>query len=93
MANDRLELYVSGSSAGSRIAIEQVERLRAAWPGARVELSVFDTQRSPLAAREAGVLLVPTLLLRTESGERRCFGDFSDVDATSAALGMQAAAL
>ena len=89
MGSDRLELYVSGANAESRAALEQVERLRAAWRAPTVELVVFDAQRSPLAAREAGVVLVPTLILRTESGERRCFGDFSELAATRAALGIE----
>ena len=91
MSSARLELYVCGTTASSRAATEHAERLRVERLGGQVELVVFDTRRSPLAAREAGVLLAPTLILRGDAGERRCFGDFSDLDATGAALGLERA--
>lgn len=85
----RLELFVREFTPAGRAARLQVERLCSEGLRRAVELTVTDVERHPDAARDAGVLLVPTLVRRDQPGEPRAFGNFSDADATARALGLE----
>ena len=85
MSVPRLELFITASTESGRAARRHVELLVAEAFGQQAELAVFDVERSPLAAQQARVFVLPTLILRVGHGERRCFGDFGDRAATRAA--------
>jgi circadian clock protein KaiB len=88
----RLELYIVASTPSGQLARRNVEEWCAQrWVG-RFELSIHDLGRSPVAAQQAGVLVTPTLVLRRDGDERRCFGEFRDFEATCAALQLEAGA-
>lgn len=86
----RLELYAHGASEAGRAARQHVERLHAQRLGGTAELAIFDLDRSPVAAQNARILLTPALIYRGPRGERRCFGDFGELDRVCEALGLGA---
>ena len=90
MSIPNVELYILSSTRAGRAALEHFKRLRARVPPDRAEWSVVDLDGAPEAAAPDRLLALPTLVSRVDQVERRCFGDFADVDATLSALGLGA---
>ncbi|MBK8179079.1 MAG: EAL domain-containing protein [Planctomycetes bacterium] len=73
-----LRLFVCGAqSAGARRAAEQVARFSEA-DGRFEAFELVDVQDEIAAARAAGVLATPLLVVQTAEGEGRVLGDFAD---------------
>jgi circadian clock protein KaiB len=84
----QLTLYLTGDSAKSQYALDNLRSiLEAQFPGS-YELTVVDILEEPHQAEAQGILATPTLIKRAPSPERRVIGDFSDQDKVLAGLGL-----
>ena len=73
-----LRLYVSGSTAKSALAVENIKRICVKHLKNRYDLEVIDIYQQPNLAREEQIVAVPTLIKRSPLPGRRLIGDLSD---------------
>ena len=73
-----LRLYVSGSTAKSALAVENIKRICEQHLKNRYDLEVIDIYQQPKLAREEQIVAVPTLIKRSPPPLRRLIGDLSD---------------
>jgi circadian clock protein KaiB len=86
-----LTLFVSGASELSSAAIVDARRLCDEHLD-RHHLRVVDCHEDPTAARDAGVLVTPTLLMHGAGPARRVTGALSDTAKVLAAFGLPSGA-
>ena len=79
-----LRLYVSGQALNSKVAIRNLETLRARLAEAAVE--VVDVREKPELAEQDRILATPTLVRREPAPVRKIIGDLSDIDRVLASL-------
>jgi circadian clock protein KaiB len=72
-------LYVSGSTAKSALAVENIKRICEQHLKSRYDLEVVDIYQQPNLARDEQIVAVPTLIKRSPPPIRRLIGDLSDV--------------
>ncbi|MFC7398404.1 circadian clock KaiB family protein [Chelatococcus sp. GCM10030263] len=85
-----LRLYISGDTASSRRAKENLSRLRESTLGSRWTVDVIDVLTAPQRAEEAGILATPTLSYDHPAGPKRIIGDLSDATRILRFLGIEA---
>ncbi len=73
-----LVLYVAGLTPRSTLAIERVRAICERHLAGRYELTVIDLYLQPEAARQAQIVVVPTLIKQLPSPVRLFIGDMSD---------------
>ena len=73
-----LRLYVSGSTAKSAMAVENIKRICEQHLKNRYDLEVIDIYQQPSLAREEQIVAVPTLIKRFPLPLRRLIGDLSN---------------
>jgi circadian clock protein KaiB len=73
-----LRLYVTGTTAKSVRAIQNVRRICEEHLAGRYELEVFDIYKSLPLARVDQIIAAPTLIKRLPRPLRRLIGDMSD---------------
>ena len=73
-----LRLYVSGSTAKSALAVENIKRICEQHLKNRYDLEVIDIYQQPNLAREEQIVAVPTLIKRFPAPQRRLIGDLSN---------------
>jgi circadian clock protein KaiB len=73
-----LRLYVSGSTAKSALAVENIKRICEQHLKNRYDLEVIDIYQQPNLAREEQIVAVPTLIKRFPPPPRRLIGDLSN---------------
>ncbi|MBZ5532908.1 MAG: circadian clock KaiB family protein [Acidobacteriia bacterium] len=73
-----LRLYVSGSTAKSARAVENIKRICEERLPNRYELEVIDIYQQPQLARGEQIVVAPTLIKRLPPPLRRLIGDMSD---------------
>ena len=73
-----LRLYVAGLTARSTLAIERVRAICNDYLAGRYELTVIDLYLQPEAARQAQIIVVPTLVKQGPSPMRMFIGDMAD---------------
>jgi circadian clock protein KaiB len=73
-----LRLYVTGSNARSKHAIENLRRICDEYLTGRHELEVVDIYQRPDAAREFQLIAAPTLVKLLPPPLRRIVGDLSN---------------
>ena len=73
-----LKLYVTGQTARTRTAIENLERLCREELAGEYELQVIDVLENPQLAEDDRVLATPTLIKQLPPPLRRVIGDLSD---------------
>lgn len=84
----QLQLYVTGHTARSVRAVENIKRLCDELLHGRYQLEVFDLyQRPELAGREQ-LIAAPTLVKLLPLPQRRMVGDMSDRKRVLAGLGL-----
>jgi circadian clock protein KaiB len=71
-------LYVSGSTAKSARAVENIKRICEERLPNRYELEVIDIYQQPQLARGEQIVVAPTLIKRLPLPLRRLIGDLSD---------------
>jgi circadian clock protein KaiB len=81
-------LYVTGMTARSTRAIENLRAFCRTHLQGRHTLRVFDVYQQPALAREAQLVAAPTLVKRAPLPLRRLVGDLSDQERVRAALGL-----
>jgi circadian clock protein KaiB len=85
-----LRLYISGDTASSRRAKENLARLRENTLGSEWTVDVIDVLTAPQRAEEAGILATPTLSYDHPGGPKRIIGDLSDASRILRFLGIEA---
>ncbi|MCG6940621.1 MAG: circadian clock protein KaiB [Thiohalocapsa sp.] len=75
----RFLLYVAGAKETPEAAETRLRRLLAQTLTTPHEIEVIDVLEEPYRADEAGVLMTPTLVVRSGGCERRLVGDLSDL--------------
>ena len=75
-----LRLYVTGTTAGSIRAIQQVRRVCDEHLEGRYDLEVIDIYQLPALAKNDQIIATPTLVKVLPAPLRRLIGDFSNLD-------------
>ena len=75
-----LRLYVTGATARSARAIENLRRFCESELAGCYDLEVIDIYQHPAAARDAQVIAAPTLVKMEPEPVRRIIGDLADQD-------------
>ncbi len=73
-----LQLYVSGMSPRSTIAIRELTRICEHWLKDAYTLQITDLYEEPTRAREHQIIAAPTLIRHSPLPVRRLVGDLSD---------------
>ncbi len=73
-----LQLYVSGMSPRSTIAIRELTRLCERWLKDAYTLQITDIYDEPMTARDHQIIAAPTLIRHSPLPVRRLVGDLSD---------------
>lgn len=81
-----LRLYVAGSTPQSSRAIVNLKAICETYLRGRYVITVVDLYTHPERAREARIMVAPTLVREEPRPMRRMFGDLSDTDRVLAAL-------
>lgn len=84
-----LRLYVTGNTALSAQAVENVRKICDTWLKGRYELSIIDLFQTPDAARDGQVICAPTLVKELPPPLRRLIGDLSDTRRVLLALDLK----
>ena len=82
----KLGLFVTGATARSRKAIDNLRRFCDQHLDGQYELEVVDLYRHPERAREAQVVAAPTLIRFVPAPRRLAIGDLSDSGALKSLL-------
>jgi circadian clock protein KaiB len=85
LANDRqeryvLRLFVSGMTASSLRAIQNIKRICREHLAGRVDLEVIDVYQQPGLGKSEQIVAAPTLIKKLPLPLRRFIGDLSDRD-------------
>jgi circadian clock protein KaiB len=75
-----LRLYVTGTTAGSTRAIQQVRRVCDERLNGRYDLEVIDIYQLPALARDDQIIATPTLIKVLPAPLRRLIGDMSNIN-------------
>ena len=75
-----LRLYVTGTTAGSTRAIQQVRRVCDEHLEGRYDLEVIDIYQLPALAKNDQIIATPTLVKVLPAPLRRLIGDLSNLD-------------
>ena len=81
-----LRLYVAGSTAQSSRAIRNLKAICETYLPGRYAMTVVDLYAHPERAREAQVMVAPTLVRQEPLPVRRVVGDLSNTERVLAAL-------
>lgn len=73
-----LQLYVSGMSPRSTIAIRELTRICERWLKDAYTLTITDIYDEPMTARDHQIVAAPTLIRHSPLPVRRLVGDLSD---------------
>ena len=75
-----LRLYVTGTTAGSTRAIQQVRRVCDEHLAGRYDLEVIDIYQLPALAKDDQIIATPTLIRVLPAPLRRLIGDMSNIN-------------
>ena len=73
-----LKLYITGKTANSQRAVENLKNICETELCGQYELQIIDVLESPQAAEEDKILATPTLIKQLPPPIRRIIGDLSD---------------
>src|SRR5580693_6243429 len=71
-------LYVAGLTPRSTLAIERIRAICERYLSGRYELTVIDLYLQPEMARQAQIVVAPTLVKQAPSPRRLFIGDMTD---------------
>ncbi len=83
-----LDLYVSGQTPLSRLAIDNISRFCKEHLTGHYRLAVIDVQRHPTTAQAEQVVAVPLLIKRSPLPRQRMIGDMSNFGRVLVKLGL-----
>ena len=75
-----LKLYITGKTANSQKAVENLKNICEVELEGKYELQIIDVLESPQAAEDDKILATPTLIKQLPPPIRRIIGDLSDKD-------------
>ena len=75
-----LRLYVTGMTARSRRAVENVRKICEAHLQGRYELEIIDIYQQPVLAKGDQIIAAPTLIKKLPLPLRRIIGDMSSTE-------------
>ena len=81
-------LYVTGMTARSARAVENLRAFCSKHLQGRHTLRIFDLYQQPALARDEQLVAAPTLVKRAPLPQRRLVGDLSNQERVRAALGL-----
>ena len=73
-----LRLYVAGLTPRSTLAVERIRAICDRYLAGRYELTIIDLYLHPEAARQAQIVVAPTLVKQSPSPKRLFVGDMTD---------------
>ena len=73
-----LRLYIAGLTPRSTLAVERIRAICERYLAGRYELTVIDLYLQPEAARQAQIVVAPTLVKECPSPMRLFIGDMAD---------------
>ena len=83
-----LRLYVSGMTARSRQAIDNIRQLCEEHLAGRYDLEIIDIYQQPALAKEGQVIAAPTLVKKLPLPVRKVIGDMADPGRIMVVLGI-----
>jgi circadian clock protein KaiB len=83
-----LQLYVSGMSAKSMTAIENIQRLCGEFLSEAFELEIIDIYKNPEVAVESHIVFSPSLVKRSPAPKKIMIGTLADTEKIIKALGI-----
>jgi circadian clock protein KaiB len=83
-----LRLYIAGNAASSRLAEQNLARLRS-FIKAEWKVEIIDVLANPELAEQASILATPTLCYHHSGRPRRIVGDLSDIKRVLEFLGIE----
>jgi circadian clock protein KaiB len=89
MSKLRLELFVVGHSARSRMAVQNLRRILETSAPGEFDLQIIDVLEQPQAAEESNIMATPTLIKRAPAPVSRLLGDLSATDTVLRGLGLE----
>jgi circadian clock protein KaiB len=89
MSQYRLKLYITGQTARSREAINNLRRIMAEELSDQYELEIIDVLEQPQLAEDEKILATPTLIKELPPPLRRVIGDLSDKEQVLLGLELQ----
>lgn len=75
-----LELFITGNSARSEMAIRNLQKVCEEKLAGKYQLKIVDVLDSPQDAEDSKVLATPTLIKVLPPPVRRLIGDFTDLE-------------
>jgi circadian clock protein KaiB len=75
-----LRLYISGLTANSQRAIENVRKICADHLEGRYQLEIIDIYQQPIFAKKGQIVAVPTLIKERPPPSRKFIGDMSNTE-------------
>ena len=75
-----LRLYITGMTANSKRAVENVKKICEQYLKGRYELEVIDIYQQPALAQEEQIIAAPTLIKKLPGPLRRLIGDMSNTE-------------
>jgi circadian clock protein KaiB len=84
-----LELYVTGMTPRSLVAIENVKNVCREYLGNRCKLEIIDIYRQPAMAKAEQIIASPTLIKKLPLPVRRLIGDMSVIDRVLSGLDLR----
>lgn len=85
----KLKLFLTGATANSRRALENIRRLCESELPGDYDLTVIDIYQQPALASKHQILAAPTLIKSAPLPLRRLIGDMSDEQSVRVSLGLQ----
>lgn len=73
-----LYLYIAGLTARSTLAVDRIQTLCKRYLAGRYELTIVDLYLQPEMARQAQIVVAPTLVKQIPVPKRLFIGDMSD---------------
>jgi circadian clock protein KaiB len=83
-----LQLYVSGSTLKSGLAVNNIKRICEQYLKNRYDLEVIDVYQQPKVARDEQIVAVPALIKRLPLPLQRLIGDLSNQERVVLVLGL-----
>lgn len=84
----KLRLFVTGASANSLRAINNLNTLCETYLTGRVVLEIIDVYQQPELAEQEQIIALPMLIKSSPLPERKLIGDMSDTQKVLRALGL-----
>lgn len=83
-----LQLYVSGMSAKSMVAIENIQRICNEFSSEPIVLEIIDIYKNPKAAAESHIVFSPSLVKMSPPPKKIMIGTLADTEKVLKALGI-----